>query len=176
MDKVDVRTQQSPRRPTASLPRNAAERAEALFDLMERLIAVLDRETAAVQRQDTGGEFTRLVQDKQPLVMAYEELARLLRVDRDGLKALPAPVKQRLQEMTRRLSEASATNANALKANGDAQKIVVDTMVGAVNHARQSQPGFSYGPSAAGYGRGLARNAYPTPQGKALSGTLFTKL
>jgi len=172
MDKVDVRFPQPDKKaaPPPNLPKNAEERATALIDLMGRMSAHLRRETAAVLRRCSGTELARLAQEKQPMTLVYEEISRLLRVDRDGMAKLPDELKGKLREATRALFEASSENAEALQRNSEAQKILVDTVVGAINRARQVTT------VAYGSGASPARAYGAPPRGPATAGTLNTQL
>lgn len=177
MDKVDVRfPPDKPKSAPASLPKTAEERATALIGLMERLAAHLDRETAAVRERRPAAELTQLAKDKQPMVLVYEEVSRLLRVDRDGMAKLPAPIKQRLNEVTRALSDSADANATTLRLRENAQQMLVDTVVAAVNRARQSQPGVAYGPAPATCGTPAPRGYGPPRHGPGTSATLNTRL
>ena len=170
MDKVDVRFPKPAKNPPANLPKNAEERATALIDLMDRLSSHLARETEAVNRHCSSAELARLAREKQPMMLVYEEVSRLLRVDREGMANLPDAVKGKLREATRGLYEASAANADALRRNGAAQKVLVDTVVGAINRARQT--------TTVAYGAGAPATVnYVTPtHGPATSATLNTRL
>lgn len=172
MDKVDVRFPQPDKKtaPPPNLPKNAEERAVALIDLMGRMSAHLRRETDAVRRRCSVAELTRLASEKQPMMLVYEEVSRLLRVDREGMANLPDAVKGKLREATRALYEASAENADVLQRNGAAQKTLVDTVVGAINRARQV--------TTVAYGSGASpTRAYgPPPRGPANAATLNTQL
>lgn len=176
MDKVDVRfPSPKPAAPPPALPKTALERATALSGLMRRLAAHLDRESAAVRGRLPPAEILRMARDKQPMVLVYEEVSRLLRVDREGLAGLPPEVKRELAEATRQLAASAAANTETLKINSDAQQMMVDTLVGAVNRARQSQPGVAYGPGAGGF-RQPPRGYGPPKHGPATSATLNTHL
>lgn len=171
MDKVDVRFPQPGKKaPAANLPKDAGERAEALIELMGRLSAHLRREAEAVERRCTGAELARLAREKQPMMLVYEEVSRLLRVDREGMANLPDGTKARLRAATRDLYESSAVNADVLRRNSGAQKILVDTVVNAINQARQV--------TTVAYGTGTPqRSAYVVPtHGPATSATLNTRL
>ncbi|HEY0833388.1 MAG TPA: flagellar basal-body protein [Azospirillum sp.] len=177
MDKVDVRfPSDKPKSAPANLPKTAEERAAALITLMERLSAHLDRETTAVRDRRPAAELAKLAQDKQPMVLVYEEVSRLLRIDPDGMAKLPAPVKQRLNEVTRALADSAGANAATLRLREDAQQLVVDTVVAAVNRARQTQPGVAYGPTPTPYGAPAARGYGPPRHGPGTSATLNTRL
>ena len=172
MDKVDVRFPQPEKKagPPPNLPRNAEERAVALIDLMGRMSAHLRRESAAVLRRCGAAELARLANEKQPMMLVYEEVSRMLRVDRDGMAKLPDEIKGKLREATRALYEASAENAEVLQRNGAAQKVLVDTVVGAINRARQVTT-VAYSSAAS-----PARAYGPPPRGQANAATLNTQL
>lgn len=145
MDKVDIRsTPGKPKAAPANLPRNALERAEALAGLMERLAEHLDREATAVLARRPAAELAEMARTKQPMILVCEELSRLLRVDREGMSALPDGAKTALREATRRLTIATAENAATLQRVAGAQQILVNTLVDATNRYRRTQPGVAY--------------------------------
>jgi len=152
MDKIEVRSAQP--RPAAGVPRTAPERAVALIELMGRLSAHIAQEAAAIRANRPVAELTRLAADKQPLALAYEELARLLRVDGAGMAALPGELKERLAAATRALAQESEANARMLRRAGDAQQELVNALVASINQNRQTQPGLTYG-------RGSGPTPYP---------------
>lgn len=173
MDKVDVRfPKAAPKSAPVKLPGNAEERAAALVELMNRLAAHLRRESAALRARRPAAEMAALLREKHKLVMVYEEVSRLLRLDREGMTSLPAALKGDLRDAARALAEGAAENAETLRVNGDTQKLLVDTIVGAVNRAR-SIPHVSYGPNAtAPAGRGFMAPV----SGPATAATLNTRL
>lgn len=159
MDKVDITFPKPAKAAPNNLPKNAAERADALLELMGRMTAHLRKESQAVANRCTAAELERLNREKQPMTLVYEEISRLLRVDREGMANLPVETKTRLRDATRALFEASAENAETMRRNSAGQKILVDTVVAAINRARQVSttaysasraPGRSYGPPARG--------------------------
>lgn len=170
MDKVDVRFPQPVKAAPSNLPKNALERATALVDLMGRLTALLTREAAAVRARRPSAELAQIAREKQPMSLVYEEISRMLRVDREGVMGLPAELKAALKEATGALYAASADNAEALRIGGQAQKIVVDTVVGAVTKA-QKAPSTAYAAHMGG-GRGYAA----PPSGPRTSAALNTRL
>ncbi|MBP2229144.1 flagellar basal-body protein [Azospirillum agricola] len=170
MDKVDVRFPQPAKAAPSNLPKNALERATALVELMDRLAALLEREAAAVRARRPAAELARLAKDKQPMSLVYEEISRLLRVDREGVMGLPAELKLALREATGKLYAATADNAEALRVGGQAQKIVVDTVVAAVSRA-QKAPVSAYAAHMGG-GRGHS----PQPSGPRTASALNTRL
>ena len=168
MDKVDVRfpTERKP----VNLPKNAEERALALVDLSARLTAQIDRETAAIRGRRPTAEVDALANGKQPLCIAYEELSRLLRIDRAGMAALAPELKDRLIAATQKLGESTQANAQVTRVAGEAQQTLVDALVSAVNRLRQTQPGVPYGPRQS---NGPLLRGYGAPtRGPATSATL----
>ena len=169
MDKVDVRFPQQPK-PAANLPKNAQERAVALIELMGRLTALLEREAAAVRARRPARELAQIVKDKQPMTLVYEEISRMLRVDREGLIALPQEMKTALKDATGKLYAATADNAEALRIGGEAQKVMVDTVVTLITRQQKAPPP-AYAANLGG-GRGYS----PTPSGPRTSAALNTRL
>lgn len=176
MDKVDVRFPKERKAPPPNLPRNAEERAVALVDLMGRLAATLDRETAAAEAHAGSPVLARCAQDKQPMALVLEEVSRLLRVDREGMAGLPAETRERLAAATRSLAASAAANAEALSTGSHAQRLLVDTLVTAVNRARHHQPGVAYGPGGPVRGPGAVRGYGPPTHGPGTAATLNTRL
>lgn len=176
MDKVDIRTTpDKPKAAAANLPKNAQERAAALAGLMDRLTEHLDTEAAAVAARRPAHELAELARTKQPMILVCEELSRMLRVDRDGMAALPAEVKARLKEATRRLTIATADNAATLQRMSGAQQLLVNTLVDATNRYRRTQPGVAY-QQAAPRPNGPT-TVFATPKhGPATASTLNTRL
>lgn len=170
MDKVDVRFPQPAKAPPAGVPKTAQERACALIDLMGRMTALLRRETEAVRARRPTAELAQYAREKQPMSLVYEEVSRLLRVDREGLANLPADIKTALRDASTTLRDATEENAEALRVGGAAQKLVVDTVVGAINRAR-GIPKTAYGPASA-----AGRIYAPPTHGPQTSATLNTRL
>ncbi len=170
MDKVDVRFPQPAKAAPSNLPKNAFERATALVDLMARLTGLLEREAAAVRARRPAAEMTRIAKEKQPMSLVYEEISRSLRVDREGMMALPPELKSALKDASGKLYAASVDNAEALRIGGQAQKIVVDTVVGALTKM-QKAPATAYAAHMGG-GRGYS----PPPSGPRTSAALNTRL
>ncbi|HRQ82828.1 MAG TPA: flagellar basal-body protein, partial [Azospirillaceae bacterium] len=140
MDKLDIRYRPAPpaAKPTG-LPKNALERAQALVGLMERLAVCLDREADAIRRRRPLAEIRALVKEKEPMMLVYEEISRLLRVDAEGVAALPAELKAQLKAATLRLKTAGDAGAETLRAASAGQKLLVDTAAAAISRANQSR-------------------------------------
>lgn len=170
MDKVDVRFPQPAKAPIANLPKNALERATALVSLMGRMTSLLQRETAAVKARRPTSELVQFSKEKQPMALVYEDVSRALRVDREGMRTLPDELKAALKDAAGALYAATAENAETLRLNSAAQKIVVDTMVGVVTKA-QKAPVTAYAAHMGG-GRGYT----PPPNGVRASAALNTRL
>lgn len=164
MDKLDIRYRPAPpAAKPAGLPKNALERAQALVGLMERIAACLDREAVAIRRRRPVAEIRALVKEKEPMMLVYEELSRLLRVDADGVAALPAEVKTQLKAATLRLKTAGDAGTEALRCASAGQQLLVDTVAAAIGRANQRQT-TAYNATAGG-GRAPPRGYGPPPGG-----------
>lgn len=170
MDKLDIRYRPAAPgpKPAANLPKNALERAQALVGLMERLAVCLDREADAIRRRRPLAEIRALVKEKEPMMLVYEEISRLLRVDAEGVAALPAELKAQLKTVTLRLKTAGEAGSETLRAAGAGQQLLVDTAAAAIGRANQSRT-TAYGavagggrPPPRGYGPGPAAGPRPT--------------
>jgi len=148
MDKVEIRQLQSTKAVSSNLPKTAEDRALALVDLFERLTNHLAGETEMIEARKTG-DLSDLVKAKQPISLVTEEMARLLRIDREGMAGLPLELKERLRDSVRSLQAAVDANIGSLERAVGAQRLLVDTVVHAVNRDRTfHRP--SYGPMAGG--------------------------
>ncbi len=132
---------------------STAERVEVLIGVNDRLAALLARERDAVERQALS-EVAALQADKRRLATRFDEIARLVRLDKAGLAALPPDLMARLRESSWRLGEVTAANAQALDTQAAARKSVIDVVVKAVNHERRSEAAYAgcrqgYAPKAA---------------------------
>jgi hypothetical protein len=175
MDKVEIRQPQPAKAAPSNLPKTPEDRAVVLIDLIERLTSHLANETNAIE-QRRNGDLGDLVTAKQPMSLVTEEMARLLRIDRDGMSALPLDLKERLRDAVRALQSTVECNVATIQRAAGAQKILVDTVVGAVNRERRlSHP--AYGPMAAGQRPNSPSRAFGPPKsGPATAATLNTRL
>jgi hypothetical protein len=163
MDKLDIRSfpgKQAPK-PASNLPKNAHERALALIGLMDRLAACVKRESEAIRSRRPVAEIKALVKEKEPMVLVYEEISRLLWVDKEGVAALPTDVKAKLKEAAARLKVAGQDNADTLRTVSAGQQVLVDTVAAAVGRAKAGQAS-AYQPTAGG-GRAAPRGYGPQP-------------
>lgn len=171
MDKVDVRLPRPPRTPPANLPKNAEERAISLIGLMGRLTAHLDHETQAARDRASTAEMEALAKAKEPMALVYEEVSRLLRIDRDGFQQLPSTLVDELKAATRALAASAAANVELLRTATRSQSVLVETVVASVNRARTASVP-AYGRAGGGAAGGRAP-AYAGPRhGPALAVTL----
>lgn len=167
MDKIDIRTPygrsaEAPAgKPAAGLPKNAHERATALIGLMDRLATLIARESDAVRRRRPAAEIRALVKEKEPMVLVYEEISRLLRVDPEGVAALPVELKARLKDAAARLRDAGNDSADLLRTTEGSQKLLVDTVAASLTRAKQRNVS-AYQATAAG-GRPPPRGYGPAP-------------
>lgn len=173
MDKVDVRFPDAEQRPPPNIPRTASERADALLRLMDRLIGHLRRETQLVGSRQSSRELEKLAAEKGPMTLVYDELSRLLRLDRDGLRNLPGEVKEKLRDDTLTLHHALSENIEALRKRNASQQNLVDVAIDAVNRARKVTT-VSYAPRIPAAPHGVAGRS--PRHGPATSGTLNTHL
>lgn len=125
-----------------AFPEGPPERAQLLIALMERLADLLQRETEAISAREPA-RFNALAADKQKLAGRMEELGRLVRLDRAGLAGLPVELRQRLRETGQHLDQLSAANEAALRLYAEAQRSVVDVVVGAVNRERGANASYA---------------------------------
>lgn len=176
MDKIDIRFPYAPggagpaagaasgppaAKPAPGLPKNALERATALIGLMDRLAVLMKRESDAVRRRRPVAEIRALVKEKEPMVLVYEEISRLLRVDAEGVAALPPDVKAGLKAAAERLKAVGNDSADLLRAREGGQKLLVDTVAAAVGRTKQRNAS-AYQATAAG-GRPPPRGYGPAP-------------
>ena len=134
----------------------AEERADALLDVMRRLSALFDEEVALIRHQ-LRPRVNELSDSKQALARAYEEVARALRVDGDGLKSLDAETRQTLAETTRTLNAACRRNLLVLKAHCDSHRGIIDAIVQGINKDRHAESGYGLRRGAIALGSRAAR-------------------
>ena len=123
---------------------NPVERAEVLIGISERLAALLLRERAAVERRALA-EVAALQADKRSLAARFDEIARLVRLDKAGLAALPPDLLGRLQESSRLLADATRANAETLDVQALARRSVIDVAVKAANQERRAVAAYASG-------------------------------
>jgi len=154
--------------PSAAPPvPSVAERVEVLIGVNDRLAALLVREREAVERRSLA-EVAALQEEKRRLALRFDEIGRLVRLDKAGLTALAPELMARLRESSWRLAEATATNVQTLDIQAAARKSVIDVVVKTVNHERKSEAAY------AGCRRGYApKAARPAPgRSSTLNATL----
>lgn len=146
---------------------SVAERVEVLIGVNECLTALLARERQAVERRALA-EVAALQEEKRRLALRFDEIGRLVRLDKAGLAALAPDLKDRLRESSWRLAEATAASVQTLDIEAAARKSVIDVVVKTVNHERKSEAAY------AGCRRGYApKVARPLPgRSSTLNATL----
>ncbi len=156
-----------PAPPAPQPPPSTAERVEVLITVNDRLAALLVREREALERRAVA-EVAGLQADKRGLAARFEEIGRIVRLDKAGLGALPAEVMGRLRESSWQLAAATAANVQTLDIQAAARKSVIDMVVRTVNHERQSEAAY------AGCRRGYAPKSprAPPPRSTTLNTTL----
>jgi hypothetical protein len=113
------------------------ERAQNLIAVMDRLTDVMTLELDAV-RKGALERVATIQAEKRALATRFDEVGRLLRLDRAGLAGLPPDVRTALNDASRRLGEVTMASAELLDIQGRAQKCVVDVVVKSVNHERRA--------------------------------------
>lgn len=121
--------------PAGAVPSTAVERTRMLIDVLDRLAGLLDGD-AAPQR---GAPTSRRDTDRQTLVRGFDELGRLLRVDRDGIAAMAPELRDELVTGLTTVRSLAEGNLRALSARVRAQKIIVDTLVRSVGEQRRAE-------------------------------------
>ena len=160
-----------PSSPAAAKPvpaQNPVERVEVLIGISERLAALLQRERAAVERRALA-EVTALQADKRGLAARFDEIARLVRLDKAGLAALPPELMERLHESSRRLADATRANAETLDVQALARRSVIDVAVKAANQEIRAVAAYASG-RPGGLSPKVAR--LPTPRSSTFNTTL----
>ncbi|MEI7609728.1 MAG: hypothetical protein WCJ64_20295 [Rhodospirillaceae bacterium] len=158
-------SQPPPPPPPAAAPPpvpNTAERVEVLITVNTSLAALLARECDAANRRALA-EVAALQDEKRRLAQRFDEIGRLVRLDKAGLAALPPELMARLKESSWRLAEATSANVQALDIQAAARKSVIDVVVKAVNHQRLSEAAY------AGCRQGYPPKITRAPPGRALS-------
>ncbi|MEI6559602.1 MAG: hypothetical protein WCO00_14460 [Rhodospirillaceae bacterium] len=131
-----------PSPPPAPPPPSLAERAAVLIGVIDRLSALLGRECDAVTRGALS-ELEGLQGDKRDLAGRFDEIGRLVRLDKAGLAALPADLLAQLKESSRRLREITQVNVGMLDIEAAARKSVIAVAVRTVNHERQAAAAYA---------------------------------
>lgn len=123
-------------------PGTAAERAEVLISVMERLGGLLSRELDALRRGALP-EIVALQGEKRDLGTRFDEIGRLLRLDRAGLAALSPDLLARLKSSGARFADIAHVSRETLDIAAEAQKWVVEVVVKTVNQDRKADAAYS---------------------------------
>ena len=155
--------------PKPEPPPNAAppvpsigERVEVLIGVNDRLAAVLVRERDALERRALA-EVAALQADKRALATRFDEIGRLVRLDKAGLATLPPETMARLRESSWRLAEATSASVQSLDIHAAARKAVIEVVVKTVNHERQAEAAY------AGLRKGYVPKTPRAPPGRSMS-------
>lgn len=148
----------------SQIPSDPLERIRLLLVLSSRISDLLERETAAT-RARRWNDLSALQGEKRALVRRYDELARLVRLNRDALIALPPELLERLVASTEHLDTLAHDSAIFLDRSAEAQRRVVDVTVRTTTQHRSA---------ANAYIR--ARSPGPTHGGIPLSMTFNQRL
>ncbi len=143
-------------------PPALAERVEVLIAVSDRLAALLVRESAALERRALG-EVAALQPDKRALAARFDEVGRLVRLDKTGLAGLAPELMARLKDASWRLCEATAVNVKELDVQAAARKSVIEVVVKSVNHERQAETAY------ASLGRGYVPKSTRAPPSRSMT-------
>lgn len=146
------------------VPTDPVERVRLLLTLTARLGPLLEREISAV-RTRRWRDLSAVQDEKRSVSRRYEDVARLIRLDRTALAELPADLLQRLSDETARLDALAQDSASTLERGTEAQRRVLDVTIRATNQNRTA---------ASAYVR--ARSPGPHHGGPSTSATLNQKL
>lgn len=130
--------------PKPAGPKSPAERAQALIDVVERLGGLIteeDQALAQAQLRHLGKTAPR----KQKLGFAFDELCRLLRVDRQALLGLDDDTKQELRLAIGRMRAAARDQEKRLRTKTEAHRHLVESLVKTTNHERRTEQHYAKG-------------------------------
>lgn len=115
---------------------------ETLIVVTSRLVDVLDREIGLLRSMEVG-QIETLREEKQTLILAYEECVKALAGNLAALDALEPPLRAELSALARRLDDALAENARALHAVRESHDRLLKAIVDAVSETRSHHKGYS---------------------------------
>ena len=131
---------------------------ETLITVTSRLIGVLDQEIEMLRAMEVG-EIEALQDEKQALIVAYEECVRAVAANPAALEAMDASLRAELSELARRFDSTLAENARALHAVRESHDRLLKSIVDAVAESRTRQKGYSASGAFAAQKRGPGASA-----------------
>lgn len=141
-----------------AFPESPVDRVRLLLSLSARLTPLLEQEAAAFQAR-RWREAAALQEEKRTLVGRYDDVARLVRLDKTGLARLSPDLLDRLTQETARLDTLAHNSAITLERGAEAQRRVLDVTVRAANQSRTAASAYirarSPGPPNGGPGQAV---------------------
>ncbi|MGF1608283.1 MAG: hypothetical protein ACFCUQ_02725 [Kiloniellales bacterium] len=131
---------------------DSTAQAADLLKVLNRLIEVLRQEIHMLQQMDPSA-MQGLQHDKIVLTAAYESMLAKLRGDPEGLRNLPADMRQQILQLTSTFQTTLTENARALFAVKEANDRLFRAIVEAIEEKRKEGQPYSAG---SGNGRSAA--------------------
>jgi len=125
------------------LPASPEARAQAVVELAQRLDSLIGREHEALEAGRLS-ELAGLADQRLDLLQRFEALVRVVRLDREGLAALPPELAQDLRRAVAALAQQAAEHAERMTVATEAQRRVIDGLVQMVNRERRMSAGYSW--------------------------------
>ena len=127
---------------------NATVRADTMIDLLEDLIAVLERENVLLDRP-RAKELEPVVEEKLALFRLYDEELNALAQDPDFAAALPEDVHARLTKLAETFEETMCKNRRRLELMVRSSRHIVNRIVEAAKEATGQTPRYGRGGTVA---------------------------
>lgn len=121
---------------------NSARLIEGIIPIASRLIAVLEKEVEllrAMKPRDVAG----LQEEKETLIVAYEEKMRSLTASPDAVEGITPVLQEEFRTLATRFDAAMKENRLALNAASAAQRRFLDAVVRAADEKRTTYRGYS---------------------------------
>jgi flagellar biosynthesis/type III secretory pathway chaperone len=134
---------------------NPTIRAHNLADLMEELIALLDRETAMLERP-RAHDLQKVVEEKQALFKLYDDHLSAIAGEPGFAEALDDEMNDRLKDLAQRLETAIGTNRRKLEILTRSSQHIVNRIVEAAKNAAGRVSNYGRGGSVVTDGRAAA--------------------
>ncbi len=131
-----------------------------LAKLCAELAGVLRRETGRLREMKTGG-IKDMQSEKASLAALYDDRARSVMEDLEGLKSAPAPLRDRLRNALQDLHGAMAENERALLATRAANERVIQTVIDTVASRTSAIPVYGKDGAPRDASRSTARGERP---------------
>lgn len=126
---------------------NATIRARNMMELLQDLVAVLDKETALLDRPRPS-ELEPVVEEKQALFKLYEDHIAALSQDPGFAAALDDDLRQQLTALAETFETAMEKNRRKLELMTRSSQHIVNRIVEAAKDAAGQVPGYSRGGNA----------------------------